>query len=304
MTKILLLSYIDYAHSGRRLYEAINRHTSYDISFYDIKRMKTPPEKIQAEINASDIIHLKGDWPQKWYKKNLGVRFKKKPTVQTVAGSGFRRKGFGSAGKASFDFNEYNNVVKTSFEPDLLYDEYQPSHLIPYPIDSLSKKREWIDREVPLLSHIPSHRGKKDSNFIEAVFNKIKKKRRVEIDMPKSDKKMPLSFDECIRRKKQATIYFDQFLVGAYGNSAIEAMQYGIPTACWIAPFTYKRAKGELDECPIISTDKDVGKWVNYLEWLLSDSMHWFSVQTKIWCDSVHSYQAVATKIGNLYNKL
>ena len=107
-----------------------------------------------------------------------------------------------------------------------------------------------------------------------------------------------------MKRKKQATIYFDQFLVGAYGNAAVEAMQYGIPTACWIAPFTYKRAKGELDECPILSTQKNVDKWVEYIDQTLDSNMEEISINTKSWCDKTHSYQAVAERVNEIYNSL
>ena len=105
--KITLLSEIDYAGSAHKLWEAISRHTDHDIEIYTGKYYnpyKHPShstwakDKVQARIDASDIIHLKGDFlPRDGY---LGLRIMHKPVIVTVSGSHFRKRGHGGHGRA------------------------------------------------------------------------------------------------------------------------------------------------------------------------------------------------------------
>jgi hypothetical protein len=254
--KVLLLTLADFAYSGKGIYNAVKKYTNHNIFYIDQLRQKPSKVYTQTLINKVNIVHLKGDWPLKRYG---GLNFKGKKIIQTVGGSCFRKREFegvvfGQAGRACYDYKLYKKVdVLTSLEPDLMYPEFK-WHYTPYPIDSMSVKRLWKWQDPPVLSHFPSNRIKKDTDFILEVFKKVSKQRKVIIDVPEDKKMMPLSFDEGIERKKKSTFYFDQFLVGAYGNSAVEAMQFGVPVACWIAPFSFSQAKGEWDNCPLITT--------------------------------------------------
>jgi glycosyltransferase involved in cell wall biosynthesis len=115
-----------------------------------------------------------------------------------------------------------------------------------------------------------------------------------------------LTFKRAVELRKDATMFFDQFRVGFYGNSAIEAMQFGIPTAAWISPEAIKQAGGALEGCPVITMDKDADLWVDTLADILSDStkMEELSVQNKEWCDKMHSYQAIAKQWKKIYHAI
>ena len=102
-----------------------------------------------------------------------------------------------------------------------------------------------------------------------------------------------IPFSQIIEYRKRATIYFDQFRVGFYGNSAIEAMAYGIPVACWI--------RDDIKDCPVITEDLDVDKWVEMIYRILNESMIHLSIQTMFWCNEKHSYESVARQWNDLY---
>jgi len=296
--KITILSEIDYAGSGFKMYEAIKRHTDIDIEYYSGKYYNPyghqentiqSRKQVQNRINESDIVHLKGDFPPKDGYMNFKILHK--PIIVTVSGSHFRKKEYGGYGKfMSYLYSKAR--IKTAFTPDLCYPDYS-SIWTPHPIDCENVQREWKWRDPPLLMHMPSNNNK-GTDFIKSVFAKLKKKCEVQIIKG-------LSFKEAVEKRKEATIFFDQFKVGFYGNSAIEAMQYGIPTAAWISPFV-KMKKERI--CPVITEARIESKWVKLIESTLYEEILMVnSIEAKYWCDKIHSYRAVAEQWEDLYYK-
>lgn len=305
---VTMLTHTDYAGSGHKIIEALSRW-GYDSDIFSrrpsssfghpTKNLVTGDnrERIQQRIDESDIIHIKGDWPA--VDGYMGFNIMHRNVVQTVGGGFFRKKGIGGgAGLGKFEMKEYRASLKTAFTPDLCYPEYS-NIWTPHPIDSGSEKNIWRMPTLPILMHMPSNRSKKDSWFIMKVLNEVK--RRIPCII-KIIEKVP--FSEAIEMKKEATIFFDQFLVGFYGNSAIEAMQYGIPTACYISNAARNQAGERLDKCPIISERKDIGAWVDMIVKLLESDMGNLSKETKEWCDTHHSYEAIANQWDTLYKTI
>jgi len=299
--KITILSEIDYAGSGHKLCEALRRHTKHDVVIYTglyPNRLNLPQSPItnrrqaQKRVDMSDIIHLKGDFPPK--DGYLGLRIMHKPIVITVSGSHFRKKEDGGYGK--YHILQYKDAcVRTSFEPDLLYPEYNGTWT-PHPIDSTSKPRLWNRSKPPLLMHMTTSRENKGTAFIEEVFKTLNKRNNLIIQIPQI---MPM--EQAIQARREATIYFDQFKVGWYGNSALEAMQYGIPVACWISDFAISRVHTEISTCPVISTIKEIDLWVAKIECLLGSDLDKLSKDTKRYCDEMHSYESVAKQWDKIY---
>ena len=73
--KIAMLTISDWAGSGFKTAQAINRHTSHDVHLIALKgnrhghpRMdlvsKSNIKRLQKIVKDADIVHLKGDWPQ------------------------------------------------------------------------------------------------------------------------------------------------------------------------------------------------------------------------------------------------
>ena len=291
--KITMLSEIDYAGSGHKLCQAIRSFTKHDIEIYSgtyynpfghSDHSRWNKEDVQNRIDESDIVHLKGDWPPR--NRYLGLNILHKPIVITVGGSHFRKARYGGYGK--YDLQEYGQAaVRTAFTPDLCYEDFIWT---PHPIDSWDKKIVSHKEDVPILMHIPTRRDIKGTDFVFDIFGGLKDlmdvKTLVIEDMP---------FRRVVEERKRATIYFDQFKVGFYGNSAIEAMAYGIPVAAWIRPDL------NINGCPVITEDRDADKWVEKIFNILNGSLDAEKAQAKVWCDSIHSYESVAKQWNEIY---
>lgn len=304
--KIVMLSKIDYAGSGFRLFQAIRRHTQHEINLFS-----GPPENklnhpinnlvsdknreyVQRLVNEADILHFKGDWPPE--DGYLGLRIPdKKPIVITTSGSFFRKKEHKGIGRYS-NKDYYRATLKTSFETDLLYPEYSDIWT-PHPIDSEDKPIIYRQTAPPVFMHIPSSPDRKGTEFVKKVFDVLRRKMSCRAEIITG-----IDFNKSLELKKMATIYFDQFEVGFYGNSALEAMQYGIPVVCWISPMALAQSKGKLKNCPIINMNHDpLAVAENVLQIYADDVL---SKRTKEWCDSVHGYRAIADQWNKLYNSI
>jgi len=298
--KVTILSLVDYAGSGYKLCEALKKVIDVDLftgpnsnAFnHPIRNIITEynTHLVQQRIDDSDIIHLKGDWPPLIYEQHFKLRIKHKPIVVTVSGSLFRLRHHGGLGIYPFELYDCH---RTSFEPDLCYEGFTDVWM-PHPIDSIDKPNSWTQGNI--LSHSPTQRRKKNSDFILRVFDKL----------PECDIRLIEGIDhrEAIKQRRESTIFFDQFLVGFYGNAAIEAMQYGIPTAAFLSPDAISQAKGGLRDCPIINEPLNVLKWAEMIKRLLDSDMTELSKRTKEYCDRVHSYESVAEKWINYYKAL
>ena len=93
-------------------------------------------------------------------------------------------------------------------------------------------------------------------------------------------------------------------MVGFYGNSALEAMQYGIPTATWLSPMAIAQADGALRNCPVISSAKSVRGWTKMILKVLDSDLVALSKETKQWCDNVHSYKVIAKQWDEIYKSM
>ena len=301
--KITMLSVSDWAGSGFKTAQAIARHTSHDIHLISAKGnawgherqdllTKRNKKKFQDRINESDIIHLKGDWPPQ--PRYIGLDIRGKKTIVTTSGGFARKRRYG--GQERFTMNEYKSAdLRTSFTPDLLYPEYGNTWT-PHPIDSDDTPNIWEPSDPPIIAHSPSDRRVKDTDFLLKCLEKLKKYCKFELDIIE---KVP--FDECVERKREATIFADSFKQGFYANSALEAMQYGIPTVCWISPLSYRQGPQELRLCPVQTTSKTVDDFVGLFKTLLTTDLEGLSKQTKRWCDEVHGYKRIARMWDHLY---
>ncbi len=306
--KITMLSVADWAGSGYKLCEAINRYTEHDIKLISQKgNMFEHPrgellkrknrKRLQNRVNTSDIIHLKGDWPPSDVYIGLHIKHKKK--IITTSGGWMRKKEYGGMGRFETQMRQYKKAFCTSFDPDLLYDDYPGDTWIPHPIDSIGKENIWTQPEIPIIAHSPSNRGSKHTDFLLEVLNKLKKRVKFKLDLIEN-----VTFNEAVERRKGATLFADQFKVGWYGNSAIEAMQFGIPVVNWISPMSIRQGPELIKSCPVISTDKTIESYARLLEQVLTNDMQELSNATKKWCDEVHSYQTIGKQMDKIYKSM
>jgi len=274
-------------------------------------QIKNELSKVQKLINEADIIHWKGDWlPSDHFSSYLHIPEGKK-TIISVSGSGFRRRNKARHPMAQlgwFPIRDYieRSDYRTAFTPDLNYPEYQGVYT-QQAIDSTSKSFLWENSARPIIAHSPSHRGKKGTDiFLKAISELRNSRFKFDVDIIENVTKT-----ECIERKKNATIFFDQVGVGFYGNAALEAMQFGIPTIAGIPDFAYKQSgrKLTLGTCPVIRVYPTVDSIVDAIVRLFAPpafkpKMSTIAKRTKEFCDGFHSYEAVGAMWDDIYKEL
>jgi len=298
--KIVMLSVFDATASGLRLCEAINENTKHKIKLF---QWKTGPfnhphgtlvrednyKRVQREVDRADIVHVKGDRP--WsvvfpgMKHHKNIKINHKPVVQTLSGTLTRDIRFGGYGQCSR--KSYPAKLITAHEPDLKHDWVDI--LTFYPIRSTAAV--WRQSDPPVLMHIPSNRETKNTEFVLRIVEKMKK--GVIFELLEN-----ITYRAVLEAKKRATLYFDQFVVGWYGNAAVEAMNYGVPVVSWISEFSQR-----LIEPPVI-TSGGAKEYAELIDWILDKDMAWLSQSVKEYCDTYHSYQSVAKQWDEIYESL
>ena len=275
-----------------------------------IVKIKKDLSAVQKLINEADIIHWKGDWlPGDHFTRYLSIPLHK--TIVSVSGSGFRRRGKArhhTAQLAWFSIDEYvkKSDFRTAFTPDLNYPEFKGVYT-QQAIDSTSQPYLWKNSARPVIAHSPSNRCKKGTDiFLKAIAELRNSRFEFDVDIIENVTKQ-----ECVERKKKATIFFDQVGVGFYGNAALEAMQFGIPTIAGIPDSSVKQSSGKLtrQNCPVITIKPTVESMVTAIERLLCPplfcpKMETVSQKTKEFCDGFHSYEAVGTMWDEIYKEV
>jgi glycosyltransferase involved in cell wall biosynthesis len=314
--KVALVSRFDYAGSGYRIAESVNLNSKIFSEYFvyfpvgfpeSLARYPALFNGINAEeqseveytlpaetgkrmstlLNEADIIHLKGDEPPNEYFLDQ-LKVKPKKLIVTVHGTGFR---------GQTDFSEYQADLLTVGDPVLNYEGFDCLYTqLPYPTHKF--KPTWKPGNV--IAHSPSAKRKKGTEKFEEAVEMLK---ATGYDV-KTDIIHNASYEECLKRKSEATIFFDQSEVGWYGNAAVEAMALGIPTLAYIAPEAYEGAQGKIDMMPPINCGNSVESIYGALKVLLDGDMALRSKQMRKWAVDFHSYKTVGEMWSKIYKGL
>ena len=328
MLKVALMSTFDYAGSGYRIAESVNMNSKtfaeyfvlfpvgfpknlarYPALFHgmnakrdgsvDFVMTEETTKRAKTLLDTADIIHFKGDdTPDSYYLKELQVEPKK--TIVTVHGSMFRRGMDEKIARPFAELSAYDScTLRTVGDPTLAYEGFDCIFTqIPYPTHKFDVT--WEPRETPIIAHSPSTKEKKGTDkFIKAI--NLLKANGYNV---RSDIIHGVSYNECIRRKSEATIFFDQSEVGWYGNSAVEAMAFGIPTLAYISPEAYTGSQGKLDKMPPINCGNTVESIYTALKEILDGDIVLRSQQMRKWAEDFHSYKTVGKMWDKIYRGL
>ena len=319
--KILLISRYDYAGSGYRIAEAISLYTNNFVEYvvlfpttqsfnflqypalsFEYKGksivLSQQEDRLKNIVENVDIVHHKGDFlPTDSFYDKLGLQ--SKPNIITVSGSFFRigdkNKNI-SKGKGNFEDFKKLSKLRTALTPDLNYPEFD-SIFTQAPYDVEKTEYTWKDNNIPIISHSPSTRNKKGTDvFIEAC-SQLKNKYKFEVNIIENK-----SFNECLKEKSKSTIFFSQIGFGSYGNSAIEAMAFGIPTIGYISKESYNQSQGKFDNLPILNCGTTVESLKETIEKVLLSDRETISKLTRKWCLDFHGYKNIAKMWNSLYN--
>lgn len=118
----------------------------------------------------------------------------------------------------------------------VLLDEYAPRYPDP-------------DRRRPVLAHSPTAKVAKGTNAVIRAAEKLKAKHDLDFRLIHG-----VSHAEARRIREECDLFLDQFVLGDYGLSSVEALALGKPVACYLRPSTRHRLP---EGCPIIDANPD-----------------------------------------------
>jgi glycosyltransferase involved in cell wall biosynthesis len=314
--KVIMLSVGDFAGSGNKIKEAIlSQDKNIEMYSVVIKSHKygypsdfilseKNREEIQKLIDDCDIIHFKGDdLPKRnWYGLTIPEN---KKIVLTVGGSGFRR---GDDPRLCLEWHPIKDYLeitdfRSTITPDLNYPEFKGVY-IPHAIDVDSAPYTFKIKDKLTIQHSPSMREKKGSDniILPALYELKNEGFDFDIDLIEN-----VSNYECIERKKKGNIFIDQICeTGFYGMSAIESMQFGIPTIAYISDKSKIQSNGIISESSKILNVKDKEELKDSLRYLLNNPqiLETLSIETKDYASKIHSYYHVGNLWINFYKKI
>jgi glycosyltransferase involved in cell wall biosynthesis len=175
---------------------------------------------------------------------------------------------------------------------------YMPgAHHLPYwPVDTAKLTYVGVTPSTrPLrIVHTPNHSHFKGTRYLEAVIATLRA-RGVAIELVRVS---GVPNTEVLRLFAEADIVADQFIGGAYGFTALEALARGKPT------LTYVRTPDLVlagEECPFINTTPDTLEAV--LQWCVDNraQLPAIGAQGRAYIERHHSIPAVAARFAALY---
>jgi len=320
--KVLMFSFHDYCGSGYRIVEAVSLYTNHFVEYivmfndnaeYGFKRYpalinsnnkdgvpeisQIAIERFQNIVNDVDIVHFKGDSVP--MRKLFGGAItipEKTPIILTTSGSFFRNPGVAGFRQSPIKYYVDGSDIRTTINPDLNYPEFDAKY-VPFSYDLDKFDYCWRNKETPLIMHTPSTMAKKGTAIFETACQELLEegvnfKYKIITNM---------KYDEVLKRKKTATIFFDQLGCGSYGNSAVEAMAMGIPVITYLPESSKDQADGQLDNCPIINTGNSVDSVKAAIKYVLQEDLEKLSKETRAWVYKNHSYEFTAKIWDDIY---
>jgi glycosyltransferase involved in cell wall biosynthesis len=144
------------------------------------------------------------------------------------------------------------------------------------------------------IAHAPNHTHFKGSSYLEAMIDKLRGEGH-EIEYVKVQG-VPNS--DVIRLFGNADIVADQFIGGAYGYTALEAMARGKPVLTYVRSSDLVEA---VDECPLLNTTPD--NLEDVLRWCLAnrERLPAIGAQGTAYVHRWHTVDAVAERLARLY---
>lgn len=328
--RILLFANRDFAGSFYKWASAINEHTKHAARLvvtvphrfgYDLDLLLPNPVLVESDWRTlwdeADLIHLKDETgfyhgpnrlPDEMISEFDG------PIIFTQYG-GYARK--------QQDEPEYQEFVRgfdavVSMTPDLCFEWLGSSPIyIPHSVDTERFRFSWSDK--PTIGHSPSTRSRKGTeDFLNAVGRLREDGHELQLDLIEN-----VSHHEVMARKRELGFFFDQAgresiaslgtdaVIGWYGNSAIEAAVFGIPTIAHLSNQALEGAQragvAEIQQIPFLNTPlgtDGIRSTIRSLLELDGNERAELAQSTRQFVEEFHSQEAVASRLNHLYQTL
>ena len=321
-SRILLYALSDYSGSFLKWAEAINQYTNFAarlVTFeihqfgYQVDLVLPYPDILnRSDFNQlaqeADVIHIKDEsgflYGSNRLPQDLLSRWDK-PQVYTAYG-GYTRK---CAEDDKFRDYVRSFQARVAMTPDLNFDWFE-GRFIPHAIDCNKYTYGWVDGNH--LAHSPSNQERKGTSDLQTAIEGL--------DLT-FDLIHDVSHQECVERKSKSNLFFDQAgqeiqarlgvdtVIGWYGNSALEAAVFGIPTIAHLSEEAFEgaaRAGRDIrKECAIINTPlgpEGIRETIRNFLSLSKEERQELSRRTRTWIEHFHSYQACARELEKVYN--
>jgi hypothetical protein len=166
----------------------------------------------------------------------------------------------------------------------------------PIDLDRVGPARRIEGRGLLRIGHAPNHTHFKGSRYLEQAIEKLQARgcgiEYFKVQGVPNSQVMSL-FAKC-------DVVADQFIGGAYGYTALEAMALGRPVLSYVRSADLVEAA---EECPIINTTPD--RLEEVLVWILQnrDLLPVIGEQGRSYVQRWHTIEAVALRLGELYRE-
>jgi hypothetical protein len=148
----------------------------------------------------------------------------------------------------------------------------------------------------PLVVHCPSHKVTKGTQAVLNAIGQLKSSHNFDFRLIHG---VPRAYALSIVR--QCDIMLDQFVGGAHGLAALEAMAFGKPTLCYIKPSLVAKYPPDL---PIVNANQD--NLADVLRDLLEDGQrrHEIGRRSRAYVEEYHDAHKIARQLVRLYEEL
>lgn len=178
-----------------------------------------------------------------------------------------------------------------AYVPDARNMHYWPIDIAAIPVGAPPR------RDGPLkIAHAPNHTHFKGSRYLEDTIERLRSQGH-EIEYVKVQ---GVPNAEVIRLFGDADIVADQFIGGAYGYTALEAMARGKPVLTYVRGAELIEAP---EDCPLINVTPDTLEAT--LLWCVThrDKLAAIGAQGRAYVERWHSISAVASRFGQMYEE-
>lgn len=198
----------------------------------------------------------------------------------------------------SFAKNDFVPLIHSTVKQYLLADIYPRFYMARRRLMVSDFVPRYPNRTVqrPLVVHAPSNPIVKGTSAVQRAVDRLQKKYDFEFvliqDMPYR------KAQEIIR---MADIFLDQFVLGAHGMAALEAMAMGKPVLCYIKPSMMKEYASDF---PLVNANQD--NLAKVLEPLLIDGnlRHDIGVRSRAYVEKYHDAVKIAHELADIYREL
>jgi len=153
------------------------------------------------------------------------------------------------------------------------------------------------DAAEPLVVHAPSHPARKGTDAVLRAVEQLRRRGcRFRFELIHGRRR-----DEALAIVRRCDVFLDQFVLGAYGLAAVEAMALGKPCVGYILPELFDAYPAEL---PIVNAEQD--NLTTVLERLLQDGprRHELGRRGRAYVEQYHDALGVGRQLIEIYRGL